>query len=113
MRVDQDGFGSGVDAGIGVLKVFAGVGRTERVRKITGSQGLQAGAIEIDAIEMRVVGIFIVFAAVGGEIEGAEFFVERNDLIGDVLAGGDLVFEFAGGVEEVVVGPTVAFGPPD
>ncbi len=83
------------------------------MRKIAGSERLQAGAVETDAIEMRVVGIFAVLAAVGGEIEGAGFFVEGDDLIGDVLAGSDLVFEFAGGVEEVVVCPAVAFGPPD
>jgi len=62
---------------------------------------------------MSVIGIFGVFAAVGGEIEGAGFFVQRNDLIGDVLARSDLVLQFAGRVEEVIVAPAIALGPPD
>jgi hypothetical protein len=34
-------------------------------------------------------------------------------LIGDVFTGSDLIFQFAGGIEEVVVAPAVALGPPD
>jgi hypothetical protein len=74
---------------------------------------LEASAIEIGAVKVRVVGIFVLLATVGGEVEGAGFFVEKNDLVGDVPAGSNLVFEFAGGVEEIVVSPAVAFGPPD
>ena len=37
LRVDQDRFGSGVDAGVGVLEKFAGVGGAEGVGEIGGS----------------------------------------------------------------------------
>ena len=37
LRIDENGLGSGVDAGIGVFKIFAGVWGTEGVRKIPGS----------------------------------------------------------------------------
>src|SRR5579859_340585 len=113
LRIHEDGFGGSVHAGKSVFKNFAGIGSAEGVREIAGSEQLQAGAVEADAIEMDVVGIFIFFAPIGGEEESAGFFVERNDLIGDEFAGGDLVFKLAGGIEEVVVAPAVAFGPPD
>ena len=81
--------------------------------EIAGSEELEAGAVECDAIEVLVVGIFVGLAAVCGKIEEAGFFVEREDQVGDVFAGGDLIFQFAVGVVEIVVAPAVAFGPPD
>jgi len=46
LRVEEDRFGSGVDAGVSVGEKFAGVRRAERVREIAGAQELQAGAVE-------------------------------------------------------------------
>ena len=54
-----------------------------------------------------------MLAAVGGEEESARFFIEGDDLIGDEFAGSDLILQFAVGVEQVVVSPAVALGPPD
>src|SRR5580658_7235266 len=87
LGVEENGFWSGVDTGVGVGEKFTVVGRAEGVREIAWTQELEAGAVEIDAVEMRVVRIFAMLAAVGGEIEGAGFFVKGEDLIGDVFAG--------------------------
>src|SRR5208282_6703679 len=79
LRIDEGGFWCRVHAGIGVGKIFARVRSAQRVREITGSQELEARAIQVDAIKMSVIGIFTVFTAVGGEIEGAGFLIERNN----------------------------------
>src|SRR5262249_1338283 len=93
--VEQNGFGSSVYAGKSVFEIFSGVGSAESMGEIARREKLQAGTVKVDAIEMRVIGIFAALAAVRTEVECAGFFVERNDLIRHEFAGRDLIFEFA------------------
>ena len=89
--------------------------RRIRHRVIGGCVGerRQAGAVEVDAIEVREVRILLRIHAAGAEIDLAVGLVDALHGAHDELALGDLVLHRArGAVEQVQVRPSVALGQP-
>ena len=76
-------------------------------------QQRQAGAVEMNAVEVLVVDILARLAAVAVEVEQAVLGVDRDDGAGPVTPAGDGVLEFAGAVVEVEMAPAGALRPPD
>ena len=89
-------------------------GDRHAVRGVARVEQLEAGAVEADAIEVRVVRVLALLAAAGREVEHARLVVDALDGGGDELAFGDAVLQRAGRrVVEIEVSPAVALGPED
>ena len=79
-----------------------------------GGEGGEVVPVEIDAIEMREVGIVAGFTADGGEPDAARCGIDAQDLGDAAVAGGDLVPELADAkVVEVEMAPVVALRVPE
>jgi hypothetical protein len=76
-------------------------------------QLFEARAVQVDTVEMRVVGVLGRLPAAGREVDDAGPLVDLLDPLADELARGELGLELALAVVEVVVAPAVALGPPD
>src|SRR5262249_13790661 len=76
-------------------------------------QKRQAGAVEMDAIQVLEVDILLRLAGVGLEVEYAVLRVDGNDPAGPEGARRDGVLELAGPVVQVEVAPAAALRPPD
>ena len=84
------------------------------VRAVAGGEDDEAGAVEVHAAKMEVIGIFAGDDAAGEERELASLGVHAGDTADDPLSGGDRVFQAtAGGVVEVEMVPAAAFAGPD
>ena len=60
------------------------------------SQHHQVVAIEADAVQVRLVGIFVFLAPVGQKIHASRFLVDAADLTDNPRSMGYLVFQSAG-----------------
>ena len=59
--------------------------------EVSGIQQGEAAAVEVYFVEMQVVRVFVIFPAVGGEIEDALFVVDVDDVLAMEGAACDLV----------------------
>ena len=112
-RVAELGLGRLVDAGEVVDEPAARVVHVGGVGGVALVELLEARAVEVDPVEVRVVGILAGLPAAGREVEDAGLLVDLLDALADELAGRELGLELAVAVIEVVVAPAVALGPPD
>ena len=83
------------------------------VHGVAGIEDPQPRAVEIDPVEMHVIGILSRLAAAGFEIEDPGLVVGGLDALAGEFAGRDLRLQLAGAVIQVIMAPAVAFRPPD
>jgi hypothetical protein len=81
------------------------------VRRVTGVEQLQAGAVEVHPVQVREVRVLALLVAVRDEVHDARLLVHVLDVAVHELARRDLVLQLAVRVEQVVVAPAVALGP--
>ena len=109
-------FGDGglIDAGPAIDKIFPVGGEVGLMGAIVGGEDDEAGAVEVDAAGMEVIGVLAGADTAGAEPDLAVGFIDEIDAAHDPIAMGDLVFDLAGGgIVEVEVIPTIAFAHPD
>ncbi len=113
-RVVEDGFRRRVDArGVGD-EVAVRLRDDRRLRRVAGGEELHARAVETDPVEVRVIRVFALLAAGGGEVDHARLLVDALERGRDELAFREPVLERAGGgVIEIEVAPAVALRPED
>ena len=59
--------------------------------EISRIQEREPGAVQIYLVEMEVVRVFVIFPAVGGEIEDTFFVVDTDNIFAMEGTAGDLV----------------------
>ena len=105
------GAGHGVDARIVVHHKAAVLVHNRSMEIIAGGNHTQAGAIEAHAVEVLIVGVFVLLAAAGAEVDGAGALIHLQHVFHVPAALCDAIFELAFAVVEIEVCPTVAFAP--
>ncbi len=113
-RVVEQGFRRRVDARRVGDEIAIRLRDDRRLRRIPRREQLQARAVESDAVEVRVVRVFALFAARRREVHDARLLVDALERGRDELAFSDPVLERAGrGVIQIEVTPAVALRPED
>ncbi len=109
--IPEPGFGRRVDPRKIVDKIFRCIIQAGRVRGIPRIEELHPGPVEIDAVKMHEIRVFVGLAAAGAEEQDAQLIVHPDNALAGELARGDLVFELAVLIIEIVMAPAVALAP--
>ncbi len=106
--------GREIDARPGVDVELVVVREDDVVHAVGVGELREAGAVEVDAVVLREVGILSRDRAAGCKPDLPVGVVHAGDIAHQPVALGDLIFHLAGdAVVEIKVLPTVAFGGPD
>src|SRR5687768_5747471 len=73
----------------------------------------QPAAVEVNAVEVQVIRIFVLLTAVGGEIQHTPRFINADNVLAVEGAGSDLVLQVPVPIIEVEMRPAIALAPLD
>ncbi len=79
------------------------------MREIAFIEQLEASPIQIDFVQVVIVGVFTFLPAIGGEIENPVLFIDSRDILAVPGSGSELFFEFAILIKKIEMRPPVSF----
>src|SRR5579875_2060026 len=91
----EHGFRRRVHTRESIDEIASGIRDADGIIVISGGKEFQPSAIEIHAVEMLVIWVLTGLVARCDEVHHAIFWVKRQDVIGHVWPGSNLIFELA------------------
>ena len=111
--VAKHGLGHSIDTGVIVDEKPVGVAHAGVMIKVALVEQPESCAVQINLVQVVIVGIFTLLAAVGSKIHDPVLFIDSHDTFTVPGSGCDLFFQVSVAVKEIKMCPPVSFRPVD